>query len=202
MMLGVALLAGCAPMPTEAPTAAPTPEVTTEPTPTPGLLAAIELGGEVIVFLDAEGAELSRLGFDDPPAVVLHLSEAFGDPHIYERTAQEIADGCLSTVYSWGSGDVSVTAWPSNSLLISIGVAELDGVTLEGSTGLRVGDDASDVIASLPAEQVDADGAAFTYDPVSETADGEPFGGVAYHDGSGVVQSLVSPFFTVATDVC
>jgi hypothetical protein len=202
MMLGVVVLAGCAPMPTEHPTAAPTPDVTTEPTSTPSPLATIELGGEDIVFYDAEGAELARLGFDDPPVVVSQLSDAFGDPEIYERTAQEVADGCLSTVYSWGSGDVNLTAWPSNSLLISIEVDELDGVTLESSTGLRVGDDASDVIASLPSEQVDADGVAFSYDPVSETDDGEPFGGVAYHDGSGLVQSLVSPFFAVATDVC
>jgi hypothetical protein len=203
MMLGVVVLAGCAPMPTEAPTSSPTAVAPTPTaTPTPAPLAVVALGGDEIVFRDAEGGELTRVGLDDAAAVTATLTDALGDPEVHERTAEEIESGCRATVFSWGPGAVSVHVWPDDSLVVTFESAEFEGVVLESNTGLRVGEDASDVIETLPEEQLDRDGVTFSYDPVSETEDGQLLGGVANHDGHGEIRSLVSPFIAVATEYC
>jgi hypothetical protein len=196
--LAALLLFGCAAMPAPSPqtagSASATP--TAEETPEPAVAASLRFSGSAAESVDADGATIASVPFDEGAAAVVDLLTTTSG--IAPETAVE-EEGCASphTSYQWDG--VALTAWTGSSdFIVGFSAAALGSVRLETTGGFTVGDDITAFAAAAPAENVghpnDTD-TVVAFDVVSRTSHDaytSPVGAVGYAV-DGVLTSLMTP---------
>lgn len=201
VLVALVALAGCTA--TGAPSASPT---ASDPSPSPsvdlGPAAVIQISATDVSVLDAEGDVIGTHDFlGDAPGMVDLLENAIGEaPEVVAPSD----DSCSTdTHYTWGDGfefwiseTAEAPAAPFTPLHVASKVDAIGSVQIVTSTGFRVGDDATEVIAGLPADQVN-DAIQIIWERTG-TVDGPdgpaPFGGYAFVDyDTKVVTSISAP---------
>jgi hypothetical protein len=168
------------------------------PTPTVGTAAVVVISSVGIEVRDAADAVVDAHAYsDDPAAVVRMLSSAFdAEPEVIVAGADDEC-GAGTTSYSWneGGGSLIVTTAPVDApapwdtLDVRLSASVIGAMPIMTSAGFSVGDEVSELVASLPADQRDDQVGAFiwersgTYEsPVGPQA----FGGYASFADDGV----------------
>jgi hypothetical protein len=192
LLASVFVLAGCAagPLPSatpDEPTPTPTPTPTIEPAPEP---AALVLSGSDIQLTATDGTVLAVASLEDlgGRAVLDVVTEALG-----ETTAEVGESGCGTTT-NWQWDGVTVHGWGVEPEPMSYDVFffadSSAGLSLETTTGLRVGGDASELVAAGEAGLLGMD--IVVWDEIGRTTDYDvPIGGYATVNGV-VVEQLIS----------
>lgn len=155
-LTAVLALAGCvpaAPAPTASPSrSTPTPAATATPAAEPEL-EKIVLLADTMTAIDDDGATMAALTyFDDGAGTVAAFTELFGFAPVVTVVPRAPSDGFAGTVYAWdgfelywrgfedepGSGTNSYPLSPS--LQVQVAEPEVRGVSIEGPSGIHVGD--------------------------------------------------------------
>lgn len=200
-IVAILALTGCAgsSAPSASPAAPdPSPTTTTELGPA----ALVQISPVDVSILDAEGDVIGVHDFaGDVQGMVELLETAFGvAPDVVTPDAESCSQ---ATHYTWGDGfefwiseaQEPPTA-PFTALEVSSKVASIGAVKIVTSTGFGVGDDLTDVIAGLPADQVnDAIQIIWERSGTVEGLSGPiPFGGYAFaDDDTQVAISIAAP---------
>ncbi len=165
----VVVLAGCTAYRADGEIAPIAPSTATTPTPEEDVDSdpvALQLSVSGVAAVDASGAVLDQVEFDQPVAdVVLFIEETLGESAtILQRDIDPCSDATGITSYSWTDHGVGVSfvsnpsrlaTWREpNSYRVSFGDATLNGIELRGAEGIRVGDDATVFVAAMSADQV------------------------------------------------
>jgi hypothetical protein len=163
IVVAALLMSGCASPgePQASPTPASTPAPTSTPRPTPTAepeVASIVIGGSEFTTVLADGTVRDTVPFSsDPQAVVALLTELFESEPVVADVAEEHCSPSFTRA-DW-SGAVKLDTefdWlPEGQRFVILASAPVHhGIALTSTVGKTVGDDASDLIATLPAEQI------------------------------------------------
>jgi hypothetical protein len=203
-IVAVALTA-CAPTPPSdgdtTPRPTPTRDATENPVPEAGPATVVVLFGDHLEIQDADGVVLTSHPFTDEAGdVVGSLEAAIGySATVYEYAEDDECTAAGTSVFVWTQGDTSLSvtsASPEGSsqwsrLNVRTGSKTVGDVAISTSAGFGIGDTATAFVEGLPADERN-DVGAFIWDRV-DTYEGQPYGGTAFVDDSGVVSFIGTP---------
>ena len=179
-------LAGCAPVTIiVGPTGDPAPSETGTPTSGPTGPATLILGVHGLTYVDGdEATEDPATSREDPAAGLALLTDLFGAPE--EQTTE------FGTFYDWGAVTSSDSGW----LNVRFSEAELDGIQLQTSQGVKVGDPREAVTAYDPFDDGEILGLEAEPEPGTDSLSHPGDGGTSYiavfFDGD-TVSGLAAP---------
>lgn len=192
-LIAVLALAGCgspAPEPTEA---APSPTQTVAPTPDPGPAADVVIGAAGVTVTDADGVELASADYDEGVAALVDAVEVgLGEAEVSDE------DSCgPMTYYRWGEAmQLSSNQGRDELSNIKVKAATFGGVRIESTPGIAVGDDVSELVSMLPADQILAEMPALIWEVTGSIDSGTeilPVGGVIYYETDGAATGILAP---------
>ena len=216
LALAALLLTACSPT-----TPDPTPAVTAPPTATPTetpveepAVTGIVVGGSEFTTVDSAGAVVDTVPYSSDPAAAIALLSGLFDA---EPLVSAVPEEHCSPSFNRADWDGAVKldtdfAWlPEGQLFVFGAYAPSHaGIDLTTSGGLAVGDDASELIASLPPTHVEM----YEYEGVTQgmaayEVEGGDFGPASY-DAWGaqvrvkgsLVDGIVSPAIFLAASIC
>ena len=216
LALAAFLLTACSPTsPTPAPTATTPPAATPTQAPVePPVVSGIVVGGSGFTTVDAAGAVVDTVPYSSDPAAAIALLSGLFDA---EPLVSAVPEEHCSPSFNRADWDGAVKldtdfAWlPEGQLFVFGAYAPSHaGIDLTTSGGLAVGDDASELIASLPPTHVEM----YEYEGITQgmaayEVEGGDFGPASY-DAWGaqvrvkgsLVDGIVSPAIFLAASIC